>query len=457
MENCNVNTSGIEKYFSENQELADYFLEEYFFKDMRLGNENRFNKSIELIISPRCNLGCKYCYIHKHRKEIFSEDCFDEEKTISNLKLILKWLEKNNFNPDLDIFSGELFAQEIGYKALETIIEHERTISPELRPKLITIPTNFTFVQKPELVERVEKIRADFKELGIHMGLSASFDGKYMEQNRPFLYELDIETGCTDRNDDYYDKAFEYAHKTHSGFHPMVYSKGIEHWKKNFEWFQEKFEQYGIPWDAIYLLQVRNEEWTEQNIKDFTDFVKYLIDFAYEKLDKDPVALAKWIIGTSGFNIIGQSIMRCGRGYTCAIQTNIPIRVSDLAIYPCHRLGYKDFVYAHLVPDKEKILKMDCHNVELMVSIYAGARVGQPYCAECPINRICTGGCLGANYESNRNMLVPIPSVCLVAYALAITIMTHLKKLGAWNYIIPSIGDDLYQQFLYLEEQVENV
>jgi len=89
--------------------LADNFLETYFFSNFKYSH-TASKKSLELIISPKCNLGCKYCYIHKHKKHIFNEDIFNEELTLKNLTLILKWLEKNEFNPDLDIFSGELFA-----------------------------------------------------------------------------------------------------------------------------------------------------------------------------------------------------------------------------------------------------------------------------------------------------------------------------------------------------------
>jgi len=183
-----------------------------------------------------------------------------KKKTISNLKLICEWMRHNNWNCDIEIFSGELLAQEVGYKVLETLAEYYESVTPDLRASMITIPTNFTFLCSEEATARVEAIRARLKAVDIELGLSASFDGKYMEQNRPYLHDLDIPLGGV-RDDAYYDRAFQYCFDTCGGFHPMVYSKGIELWPKNFDWFQENFKRFDIPWDAIYLLQVRNVEW----------------------------------------------------------------------------------------------------------------------------------------------------------------------------------------------------
>jgi len=261
-ENCNVNLNGHEQYWQENQELSDFIMENQFYKyfSKDTPREKKCGRAIELIISPKCNLGCRYCYVHRYRDKLFDDDCFNEEKTISNLKLICEWMRHNNWNCDIEIFSGELLAQEVGYKVLETLAEYYESVTPDLRASMITIPTNFTFLCSEEATARVEAIRARLKAVDIELGLSASFDGKYMEQNRPYLHDLDIPLGGV-RDDAYYDRAFQYCFDTCGGFHPMVYSKGIELWPKNFDWFQENFKRFDIPWDAIYLLQVRNVEW----------------------------------------------------------------------------------------------------------------------------------------------------------------------------------------------------
>jgi sulfatase maturation enzyme AslB (radical SAM superfamily) len=94
-EKCLKIDNHLECYAHENQLLAEHFLQTYFFDSFRYDvPKNKKQKVVELIISPKCNLGCKYCYIHRHKKEIFDENIFDEDLTIKNLKLFLQWIEK---------------------------------------------------------------------------------------------------------------------------------------------------------------------------------------------------------------------------------------------------------------------------------------------------------------------------------------------------------------------------
>ena len=454
MENCNVNTDGMSLYQQENQEVGDWVLENYFFKHFKKDAENLYAKGLELIISPRCNLGCKYCYVHRFRKQIFDESIFDEEAIVTNLKKILKWLAKNEYNPNIEIFSGELLGQEIGFKVLDIIYEHEAALPKELRNTFITIPTNFTFVCDEATHQRVNDILNKFQEIGITIGLSASFDGKYMEQNRPFLHDLDIPLHVN-RDDEYYDKVFQYIKDTGSGIHPMVYSKNIDKWPQNWDWFQEMMQKYEIPWESIYLLQVRNEEWTEQNVQDLQKFIEHLYAFVWEKVNHNPEFLINFLLKCNGFNLLGEPFSTTGRGLTCGIQSQLTIRVSDMMCYPCHRLGYKDLYFGQFVDDEEKVLRFNCVNPELMTAIFSAHKSQLAYCNSCGIKDLCVGTCLGSQYESNRNMFTPIPSVCVVMHAIVATSIKCLKKYGAYNMMMAQMTSEKRIQFSYVEKELE--
>jgi len=107
-----VQYDDLEQYIKEDNIVADKFLNDYFYKKWRYDNNdtNSVKPGIELIISPYCNQACKYCYWVRYQKSIFPDAVYDIEKTKENLLLILKWLDHNQFNPALDIFSGEIFA-----------------------------------------------------------------------------------------------------------------------------------------------------------------------------------------------------------------------------------------------------------------------------------------------------------------------------------------------------------
>ena len=435
MENCIINTSGLEQYTQENQQLADAFLQTYFYDNWHKSVPHNEKKALELIISPKCNLGCKYCYVHRYRKYIFDESIFDEELTIKHLKLVLKWLEKNEFNPDLEIFSGELFAQEVGFKVLDVLYEYEANISEDLRSQEIMIPTNFTFLNSKELSDRIENMKNKFWDLGVRLHLSASFDGFYMEENRPYTKELDFPIN-TFRDTEYYDKVFAYCKKNTCGLHPMVYSKNIEKWKDNFLWFQENMAKNEIPWDFLYLLQVRNEEWNQEQLKELEYFIDFLYSWVYEKLNGNINEMVDFVVRGHGFNILGQPFAKTNRGMTCAIQSHLTIRLSDLMVYPCHRLGYKHYYYGQFVEDSDKILKYINNNVELMIAVYGADKAAMPTCSYCGINQLCGGQCFGACHESNKNLFVPIPSVCSVAYTLIAASIKNLVKYDAYNQLL---------------------
>ena len=355
-EKCIKNNTGMEQYNLENQQLAEHFLQTFFYDSFHKDHVGETRKAIEFIVSPKCNLGCKYCYIHRHRKEIFDENIFDEELTLKNLHLMLEWMEKNEYTPEIEIFSGELFAQEIGFQVLEVIYEHQSKLAPKYRVPSITIPTNFTFLNSEELTNRVKDIKHRIEDLGIDICLSASFDGMFMEQNRPYTKTLDFDIN-TYRDDDYYNKVFDFCATEACGLHPMVYSRDIDKWKQNFLWFQEKMEQFDIPWYGLYLLQVRNEEWTSDNIKDLMEFVEFLFEWSWEKVDHDLDYFMDFMLQQHGFNIMTNSFNIIGRGLTCGLQNTLTVRLSDLMIYPCHRTGYKQYYCGQFIPDEEKVLR----------------------------------------------------------------------------------------------------
>ena len=130
-------------YQEENNILLNKTYEEYFYNNWKKENED--SKSLELIFSPYCNLKCKYCYLNHHYNKQFPIETFDAKKSIDNALKICQWLVNNHYTPELDIFSGELFAQESGFELLEKILDFYSTIPEEDRIKNIIIPTNGTF------------------------------------------------------------------------------------------------------------------------------------------------------------------------------------------------------------------------------------------------------------------------------------------------------------------------
>lgn len=404
------------EYEKMNNQLYNFYLEEYFYKDYK----EKGYKKIEFIFSPYCNLKCKYCYLNHHYDKQFPLDSFNPEESIKNAKKICEWMVKNHYTPSLDIFSGELFSQECGFELLETIYSVYEKAAKEDRLLYITIPTNATFVSDQNKRVRVKQIINKFIDIGIPLYLSFSVDGKYMdEDNRGQRMD--------------YDTIFSFASDKQIGFHPMIYSNNIEKWKENFIWFQEEFKKYNINGRHLYLLHVRNKEWSKKQIKELYNFIIFLIDYAWEnEANQDCKEYIKFLCDpiSRGYNILNW-LTNQQQGYGCGIQNSIHIRLNDMKVFPCHRLMYPELE----IGQYDENMNFITTNAGLGFGITDIKLENTPVCSHCDINELCCGSCIGSNYETNHSLLMPIPTVCLSNIAIFKALVDGYEKIGILNEI----------------------
>lgn len=456
LEKCS-NHDRAQAYLQENQIVADNILENLFFKPWKDETHPLSFHGIELIISPKCNLACKYCYYNKYHKILYPDDNFNEEQVKQNLKLILQWLDYNHYRTNLDIFSGEFFAQTLGWECLDIIYNYEKTVNSQWRITDIMIPTNLSFCANEELAKKIFQYKEKFDTLAINLYLSASFDGLYEDPiNRPVKCDLDFPLSHK-YNEDYYNKCFQFVYDYYAGLHPMIYSKGIDQWIKNFTWFQDAMHKNDIWWQDLYLLEVRNEDWNQDNLKDFMQFYMYLFDWIYTKFNGDKTQILEFIF-QNGFNILSGPFSTTERGYTCSIQTNLMIRVGDLKLVPCHRTAYPHLILGTFEPtNDEQVLKFRCENAELLTTIFSMHRHNNPYCIHCPINHLCGGQCLGACYENNYNIFGTIPSVCLIEYAKIIITIQALLKYNLYTDCLATVTEEQRIQLEFIRKELLSI
>jgi len=451
----------------ENNAIIDSFLNRTFFKGFKSPeNERLINyKSMEIILNYKCNLGCKYCYVNKFGDSLYPTKYQDDETILKNLEILLQWIKENGFDPKIEVFSGEIFAQELGFKALHTILN-------ELKGKKehIVIPTNFTFLLSSDLTKRVEELLFKAHKQGIRISLSASFDGKYCESNRPFKGTIETHKVSSSgawtwkyndkkdpRDDDYYDRCFAFLKKWGCGFHPMVYSDEIEHWKDNFLWIQDKYNQFDLEWTKLYLLEVRNVEWSAEQIREYCKFIDFLIKWSYQKCDNDFVAFKDFLFAKKGFNILHGPLSTVGRGIGCSIQSTLAVRAGDLAIIPCHRTSYPHLLYGKFLVENDKIIGIETRNPELWIAIASLATNKLPYCETCIISPLCSSGCLGAQIEVTGDLFTPIPTVCKMYHAKMKTIITSFKEIGIYKEILGIISTPKRKALIKLEKIIQGV
>ena len=155
-----------------------------------------------------------------------------------------------------------------------------------------------------------------------------------------------------------------------------------------------------------------------------------------------------------GYNILNP-FGGVGRGLGCSIQAMVYVRLSDLAIVPCHRTSYDEFVYGYFNVENDEITGIKAKNPELMVEIYSFEAENQPYCEQCVIKEVCSHGCLGAQYEFNGDLFTPIPSVCALEHEKIRSIIKATKDIGAYEEIISRLNSHRQTYWRRIEETLE--
>lgn len=410
----------------ENNQIVRNFLNRTFFeawKPKNKGKEKYGNyKGLELQINGFCDLKCDYCYYAKYQDELYPSSIAKKSTILKHLDMVLNWLDENGLEPELELFSGELFFQEIGYEVLERVIDWQNK-NNNTNP--IMVPTNYSFILDEKKIERLEALLNKSKG---RVFLSCSVDGKFSDSNRSFI-------DGTLRTDSYYNRMFEFSKKWNYGFHPMVHFKNIENWKENWLWWQENFKKYEIPFDNIYVLEVRNGGWNKKQLKEFYDFIRFLVNWTWNHV-KDFVAPEKfpmYVFDNKLFNLFNM-FSTMSRGLGCSMQSTAQLRLGDLTTSVCHRAAYKGHNLWRFKTDDTKILDIEAINYNLMVAVASLDYKNSPFCNYCSIRGLCSGQCLGAMYEVNKDPFIPIPTVCALEHAKVAGMLDELKELGLSQY-----------------------
>lgn len=429
-------------YKEENERGFNAFYQNYWLKQISEGK-----KDIEIIISPACNLKCKYCYFQKHQKDLYPDDLIDNKLILENCLKIARWGIKNNFKGELSLFSGEILAQQVGYDLLNAL--YELYSVTDIHPHMIMIPTNFTFICDDKLTKKVEDIIEKFKSIDIFLCLSASFDGKYLEENRPYVKDLDIPIKLI-RDDIYYDKVFTFCKKYDYGFHPMIAAKGIEKWCDNFDWFIQQMKAHDIEENFLYLLEVRDGDWHAQDYIEYEKLLRHIYYHLWDEAQHNKKDMIDIIMSDYSFNLL-RSFSPRKNGISCSIQNQLHIRASDLKFVACHRTAYPELEIATLKTDQNGEITnelIDVKHSELGYVIPQLKTSLLPGCIHCSISKICSGGCFGSQYETCKELFSPIPNICLLFHIKIKVLINLFKETGIFDGILNELNKEQVEQFL---------
>lgn len=405
------------------------------YKDLFVNDNDRSKnffthpRGIELIIRPDCNQKCEYCYITQHGKELYPNR-ISKEDTLKNVNLILDFIfhQRKNFLYEYALFAGDLFFDDLFFDILDLFDKYFSEIKEDY-PKVfdkriqINVPCNLNWVyENPEKVEKFDKYFSLFtNQYNTYICISWSTDGLYGIKSRE-KKEL---------NQEYFDVIFKFCKKYGYGFHPMIAPENIDTWCENYDWWMEMYEKHDLTYPGglfqPYMLEVRNNNWTEEKIAYHNTFLDHVMEWRYKLNGYNKEKLARALLIGDGENDSTFKPKGCDpidlvspiedsrfENLSCSAQDLIHFNCNNLSICFCHRVTYPQFVPIYFITNKEKthIIDYKVQNVGAYLTLQTMRRNNFPVCSQCKYKTICKQGCLGSQFEDSGEIMMPIPSLC---------------------------------------------
>jgi hypothetical protein len=157
----------------------------------------------------------------------------------------------------------------------------------------------------------------------------------------------------------------------------MVSAFKIEKWIDNYKWLMEQLEKYNIldPFASNYpmLLEVRDDNWDNDSIKYYLDFLNYLIMDRLQMCNNSIEELTYHLFCGDGKNNTLQKPKnydpielyfkdRNEDNSSCDFSDVFCITLNNLKFVPCHRLSYSHLAGGQFVIDDNKITKIKAIN-----------------------------------------------------------------------------------------------
>lgn len=398
--------------------------------DSRIKNSSQCG-FIELIVRPECNQQCEYCYLVQHGDKSYPKETRADKTTIiKNIQMLTEYfIEQRYCFKKIDLFAGDMFYDDLFFDIIEPLYKYfnfimteetdfmEQFIDDEYHPAIV-IPCNMSFCWDDEKIKKVEELYNRFRKIGVKLYFSYSTDGKYSTNIRE---KKEIP-------DEFFEKVFALCNKYNWGVHPMLSYENIDQAINNYNWWKKIISKYPYISYTPYpqLLEVRNPGWTEEKIKKYEEFLKYMLDDIFHNFcGSDPMMFFNNEIKQhsedpniqiSCANNVNK-ILLWGKNEnqtTCALSGfNVVINCSDLRIVPCHRLAYPMLSGGHYQIKDNKIIRLKANeNINGYLNLINIDDIHKPGCVTCKYNHFCLRGCVGAQFEEFGEPYFPIPNVC---------------------------------------------
>ena len=352
----------------------------------------------QLVLTEKCNLACKYCYMKKQQVDM-SQATFDNH--FKMLPDILSYYQQHNYNAAL--FGGEPL---LNWELIEYITP---ILNSDKKCASIIMMTNGLLLKDEYKRKFIEKN---------NISISLSFDGLWNKENRP------LANGESSLDKYLKDPLYSYFKNKH-GCKVMVSPDSVPTLVENFKWF---VEDYGIINPDFTL--VRDDIWDNESIDMFETEVHKLADVVIEYFKNGTPAIAGFFQLYILDLLFGESFGK--RPFGCFAGCHGAGFMPNGKVYPCARFGSND-----ILPIYDSNTGMiNENNIKLMNNSNITNPVNYEKCKKCTLFKYCNAGC---TFSQLKNYMEPLDSICKlfhICYSEAIRITNELKDNKLFRDII---------------------
>ena len=432
-----------ELYQQEETQLLKAILDTRFFVPWSFDVCDKFSlkndANLELFLTNACNQKCEYCYLVQY-PDLYPKEFTSPELILKNLRIIYDWIIKNEYSiPKVEFFTGEIWHTQFGWDVLDLTLEY---LQKGMKTPFYLVASNFSFIFDDVARAKIHTYINKFEQYGSGLVFSCSVDGGVIEKDaRP------VNNGQV-RDDTYWNNLFEFCKLHHFYFHPMVSATNVKYQIENHKWWKEQCAKWDLPINTwMSYLEVRNDNWTTENIQDYCKFLDYLIDDNLASFNGDITKYASHVLHfrgdvlpidpnkvINGYSLI--SLPSCDTFPGCTLATDLTVRVGDLALCPCHRTAYNKYLYGHLTLENDEIVGLEASNASIASKVLmSNVLLCNHGCDTCLFNTCCIHGCCGSQLEATGDPFFPIESVCNMLKAKYAHVLKRYEELGIIDYI----------------------
>jgi len=359
----------------------------------------------QLVITEKCNLACKYCYIDQ-KNDMMTNDIFD--KHYEMLSTLMKQHGEDTYHAAL--FGGEPF---LNWNLIEYIIP---ILKKDPRCTFIIIMTN--------AISLIDDYKRNYIKKN-DISLSISFDGLWNKTNRIF------HNGKSS-----FDKYVEEPLKsfiTEAGgsCKVMVSPSCVYTMTENFEWF---VDEYGMNSPDFSL--VRDDIWSDDDINNYEFECRRLADRVIKYYEEGINANVGFFQLYALDLIFGKA--KGKRPFGCFAGCHGAGFMPNGDIYACAKFGSNKQLKIANSNDKIIIKKVSDYFLDFKITNPQTFKK----CLKCELYSFCNAGC---TYEQIKNVgmySVPINNVCKlfkITYKETMRITKKLKNNKLYKEMLINI------------------